>query len=86
MYPRKYFPDLTTRARREEIDSEDLAAFDFLVGAMAVRFLVSRESRGLEVIRQGREMMIVPVVDRREQLHSLIGISRLSSSNYIQSL
>jgi hypothetical protein len=38
LYPRKYFPDLTTRARREEIDSEDLVAFDFLVGAIAVGF------------------------------------------------
>ena len=31
-----YFPDLTTRASLAEIDSVDLAALDFLVGAMAV--------------------------------------------------
>ena len=46
MYPREYFPDLTTRARREEMDSEDLAALDFLVGAIVVGvfwFLASRE-------------------------------------------
>ena len=36
MYPRVYFPDLTTRASLAEIDSVDLAALDFLVGAMAV--------------------------------------------------
>ena len=28
-------PDLTTRARREAMDSEDFAALDFLVGAIA---------------------------------------------------
>ena len=36
LYPRVYFPDLTTRASLAEIDSVDLAALDFLVGAMAV--------------------------------------------------
>ena len=50
MYPREYFPDLTTRVRREEIDSEDLAALDFFVGAMVVFSLVSRGSRCLEVV------------------------------------
>ena len=28
-------PDLTTRAKREAMDSEDFAALDFLVGAIA---------------------------------------------------
>jgi len=36
LYPRVYFPDLTTRASLAEIDSEDLAALDFFVGAMLV--------------------------------------------------
>ena len=31
----EYLPDLTTRARREAMDSEDFAALDFLVGAIA---------------------------------------------------
>ena len=31
-----YFPDLTTRASLAEIDSVDLVALDFFVGAMAV--------------------------------------------------
>ena len=34
-------PDLTTRARREAMDSEDFAALDFLVGAIAERESVS---------------------------------------------
>lgn len=34
-------PDLTTRARREAMDSEDFAALDFLVGAIAERVSVS---------------------------------------------
>ena len=50
LYPRKYFPDLTTRARREEMDSDDLVAFDFLVGAMVVDFCgTSYELRCLRV-------------------------------------
>ena len=54
LYPREYFPDLTTRARREDMDSEDLAAFDFLVGAMAVGSFWFPASR--EVLRSsGRE-------------------------------
>ena len=36
LYPRVYFPDLTTRASLAAIDSLDLAAFDFFVGAIAV--------------------------------------------------
>jgi hypothetical protein len=35
LYPRVYFPDLTTRASLAEMDSVDLVAFDFLVGAIA---------------------------------------------------
>ena len=35
LYPREYLPDLTTRARREAMDSEDFAALDFFVGAIA---------------------------------------------------
>lgn len=35
LYPRVYLPDLTTRARRDAMDSEDFAALDFLVGAIA---------------------------------------------------
>ena len=35
LYPREYLPDLTTSARRDAIDSVDLAALDFLVGAIA---------------------------------------------------
>ena len=55
MYPREYFPDLTTRARREEMDSEDLAAFDFLVGAMvAFLFLFFHELKDLGVVGVGR--------------------------------
>jgi len=36
LYPRVYFPDLTTSARRAAMDSVDFAAFDFLVVDMAV--------------------------------------------------
>jgi hypothetical protein len=36
LYPRVYFPDLTTRASLAEIDSVDLVALDFFVGAMVV--------------------------------------------------
>ena len=35
MYPRVYFPDLTTSASLVEMDSLDLVALDFFVGAMA---------------------------------------------------
>ena len=35
LYPKVYFPDFTTRARREAMDSVDFAALDFLVGAIA---------------------------------------------------
>ena len=43
LYPREYFPDLTTRARREEMDSDDLVAFDFLVGAMVASLSARRD-------------------------------------------
>jgi hypothetical protein len=36
LYPSVYFPDFTTSARRAAIDSVDLAAFDFFVGAIAI--------------------------------------------------
>ena len=36
LYPREYFPDFTTRASLAEIDSVDLAALDFFVGAIMV--------------------------------------------------
>jgi len=36
LYPRVYFPDLTTSASLAAMDSVDLAALDFLVGAIAV--------------------------------------------------
>ena len=42
LYPREYFPDLTTSASLAEIDSADLAALDFFVGAMAVIVSVVR--------------------------------------------
>jgi hypothetical protein len=34
LYPSVYFPDLTTSAKRAAIDSIDLVALDFLVGAI----------------------------------------------------
>src|SRR5271170_2385796 len=34
LYPSVYLPDLTTSARRAAMDSVDLVAFDFFVGAM----------------------------------------------------
>jgi len=34
LYPSVYFPDLTTSAKRAAIDSTDLVALDFLVGAI----------------------------------------------------
>jgi len=34
LYPRVYFPDLTTSPSLAEIDSVDLVALDFFVGAM----------------------------------------------------
>ena len=37
LYPRAYLPDFTTSARRAAMDSVDLEALDFLVGAIAVR-------------------------------------------------
>lgn len=36
LYPRVYLPDFTTRASLAAIDSVDLAALDFLVGAIAI--------------------------------------------------
>jgi hypothetical protein len=47
LYPRVYFPDLTTSARRDEMDSLDLVALDFLVGAID-RFLDGNVSGSLE--------------------------------------
>ena len=41
-------PDLTTRARREAMDSEDFAALDFLVGAIAD--VVDEGCRGRRVV------------------------------------
>ena len=36
LYPSVYFPDFTTRANRDAMDSEDLEAFDFFEGAMLI--------------------------------------------------
>ena len=80
LYPREYFPDLTTRARREEMDSEDLVAFDFLVGAMTVEFfcfLAKLGERALEVVWAGGG--IDPSVDRGKRLYSSSEISAMRS-------
>ncbi len=52
LYPREYLPDLTTRARREAMDSEDFAALDFLVGAIADGVSVS--GVGVLMLQLGR--------------------------------
>jgi hypothetical protein len=40
-----YFPDLTTSARRAEIDSNDFVAFDFFVGAILFGFVGGARAR-----------------------------------------
>ena len=46
LYPKEYLPDLTTRARREAIDSVDFAALDFLVGAITNEGCFFRRVKG----------------------------------------
>ena len=60
LYPRVYFPDLTTSASLAVIDSDDLAALDFFVGAMTV--VVSVSSMVLHLVKKP---CIVPTIKVR---------------------
>ena len=90
MYPRRYFPDLTTGARPEEINSEDLAAFDLLVGAMAVGlFGFSRRGRQVDDLSVCRSLKVTTQSDRYFRPSSFDSSQiRLpsSKSNYCDSL